>query len=80
MASSDTLPEVSPNNATRALWWYGLALVVIVLDQYSKSLATAGLDYGRPVEVFSWFNLTLQHNTGAAFSSCATRGAGRAIF
>lgn len=55
-------------NGLVALRWYGLALVVIVLDQYTKGLASAGLEYARPVQVFPWFNLTLQHNTGAAFS------------
>ncbi|NND67770.1 MAG: lipoprotein signal peptidase [Halioglobus sp.] len=55
-------------NGTLALAWYGLALLLILLDQYTKGLASAHLDYGRPQEVFSWFNLTLAHNTGAAFS------------
>ncbi len=55
-------------NGTLAFAWYGLALVLILLDQYTKGLASAHLDYGRPQEVFSWFNLTLAHNTGAAFS------------
>ena len=55
-------------NGISALRWYGLALLVIVLDQYTKGLASAGLEYARPVQVFPWFNLTLQHNTGAAFS------------
>ena len=55
-------------NGLSALRWYGLALVVIVLDQYTKGLASTGLEYARPVQVFPWFNLTLQHNTGAAFS------------
>ncbi len=73
--SSVTLPsavatEVStqPRNGKLALWWYGLAVLIIVLDHYTKGLASSELAYGRPVEVFSWFNLTLQHNTGAAFS------------
>jgi signal peptidase II len=55
-------------NGISALRWYGLALLVIVLDQYTKGMASSSLDYGQPVRVFSWFNLTLQHNTGAAFS------------
>ncbi len=55
-------------NGMLALWWYGLAVFVVVLDHYTKGLASNELSYGRPVEVFSWFNLTLQHNTGAAFS------------
>ncbi len=56
------------HNGIHALRWYLLAGVIILLDQYTKGLASANLDYGRPVAVFPWFNLTLQHNTGAAFS------------
>jgi len=62
------LDQKSKRNGLWALWWYGLAVVVILLDHYTKGLASSELSYGRPVEVFSWFNLTLQHNTGAAFS------------
>lgn len=51
-----------------------LALVVIGLDQLTKALATGSLEYGQPVPVFSWFNLTLQHNTGAAFSFLSEAG------
>jgi signal peptidase II len=75
MASNVTLP-----NGPRVLYWYGLALVVILLDHYSKGLATRGLDYGRPIEVFSWFNLTLQHNTGAAFSFLSDAGGWQRYF
>lgn len=55
-------------NGIYSLPFFGLALVVILLDQYTKGLASGGLEYGQPVRVFWWFNLTLQHNTGAAFS------------
>ena len=68
-ASSDTL-----RNGVQAWPWYLLALVVIGLDQWTKGLASDQLSYGRPVEVFSWFNLTLQHNTGAAFSFLSDAG------
>jgi signal peptidase II len=63
-----TVSSVALRNGLVALRWYALALVVIVLDQYTKGLASTGLEYARPVQVFPWFNLTLQHNTGAAFS------------
>ena len=69
--SSATLPKealMTSRNGTLALWWYGLAVVIVLLDHYTKGLASSQLDYGRPVQIFSWFNLTLQHNTGAAFS------------
>jgi signal peptidase II len=67
-------------NPGYALRWYLLALAVIVLDQYTKGLATAALDYGRPQPVFSWFNLTLQHNTGAAFSFLSDAGGWQRYF
>jgi len=49
----------------RWLWVSGL---VIVLDQLTKLWASTSLDYGVPVPVMPLFNLTLMHNTGAAFS------------
>ena len=55
-------------NGIHALPWFVLAAVVVLVDQYTKALATSGLDYAQPVPVFWWFNLTLHHNTGAAFS------------
>lgn len=54
--------------------WLLLAAVVIVLDQWTKHLATASLELYRPVPVTTWFNLTLAHNTGAAFSFLADGG------
>ena len=63
-----------------ALRWYGLAVVIILLDQYTKDLASSGLDYARPVEIFPWFNLTLQHNTGAAFSFLSDAGGWQRYF
>ena len=61
-------------NRWLSLRWYALALLVVMLDQYTKILAESALDYGRPLEVFSWFNLTLQYNTGAAFSLLSDAG------
>ena len=59
----------------RQLWlWYGLALVVILLDQLTKSWVSASLDYGQPVVFTSFFNFTLLHNTGAAFSFLSDAG------
>jgi len=51
-----------------------LAAVVIGLDQYTKALATAELQYRVPVEITAWFDLMLAHNTGAAFSFLASAG------
>jgi signal peptidase II len=67
-------------NGVYSLRWYGLAALVVVLDQYSKGLAESALEYGRPLEVFSWFNLTLQYNTGAAFSFLSDAGGWQRYF
>ncbi|MEP1213598.1 MAG: signal peptidase II [Marinobacter sp.] len=53
------------------LRWLWLAVLVIALDLGTKAMATAMLSYGNPVPVMSMFNLTLLHNTGAAFSFLA---------
>ncbi len=67
-------------NGGRALLWYALALVVIALDQYTKGVASSELQYGQPLRVFSWFNLTLQHNSGAAFSFLSDAGGWQRYF
>ncbi|WP_232059085.1 signal peptidase II [Kineobactrum salinum] len=59
------------------LWpagWYLLALTVVVLDQLTKGLADQYLQYGTPVPLTPWFNLTLQYNSGAAFSFLSDAG------
>ena len=54
--------------------FYALALVLLVLDLWTKALATAHLNYAEPVVLTGFFNLTLLHNTGAAFSFLSTAG------
>lgn len=66
--------------ASWALRWYVLAVAVIVLDLWTKSLASSQLDHGLQVEVFSWFNLTLHHNSGAAFSFLSDAGGWQRYF
>ncbi len=53
------------------LKWLWLAVLVTVVDLGTKALATAMLTYANPVPVVPLFNLTLLHNTGAAFSFLA---------
>ena len=48
--------------------WYRLALIVVILDQLLKRVVSMQLDYGVPVQIWPVLDLTLQHNTGAAFS------------
>ena len=58
-----------------ALPWLGLSTAIIVLDWLSKQWALSVLTFKTPVEVVSGFwNWTLVHNTGAAFSFLADAG------
>jgi signal peptidase II len=57
-----------------AWYWYGLALAVVTLDLLSKYWASSALTYGMPVEITSFFNFTLHHNEGAAFSFLSDAG------
>jgi len=68
------MPEGAGVFSRQALWAYALALGVVVLDQWTKGLASSHLTYRSPVELTSWFDLTLAHNTGAAFSFLAGAG------
>lgn len=53
------------------LRWLFLSGVVIVADLLTKAMASSYLVYAKPVPVMPSFNLTLLHNTGAAFSFLA---------
>ncbi len=65
------MPLTIPRHAWR---WYVLAIVVIVLDQISKHWVSAALTYGEPVVFTPFFNFTLLHNPGAAFSFLSDAG------
>lgn len=54
--------------------WFSIALVVIILDQITKYYASQLLLLYQAVPVFPGFNLTLVHNTGAAFSFLSDAG------
>ena len=51
--------------------WLGVALIVIVLDQITKTLILQYYQYGDSTYVTSFFNIVRAHNTGAAFSFLA---------
>lgn len=54
--------------------WIWLSILVVVVDQATKYLAETQLIMHQPVPVWSWFNLMLTYNTGAAFSFLADAG------
>jgi len=51
--------------------WLALALLVVVLDQFTKVLILGSFAWGDVREVTSFFNMVRVHNTGAAFSFLA---------
>ncbi|SEO73014.1 signal peptidase II [Aquisalimonas asiatica] len=54
--------------------WLLVAGSVVVLDQATKLLADAWLDYLQPVALLPVLNLTLSYNPGAAFSLLGDAG------
>ncbi len=47
---------------------------MVILDQATKFAITASFQYGESKYIFSWFNLVLAYNKGAAFSFLADAG------
>ena len=62
---------VSSNKSPSLALWLGLALVVIILDQFAKTLILGDFQLGDSRRVTSFFNLVRVHNSGAAFSFLA---------
>ena len=55
-----------------SLWlWLGLAVVVVLLDQLSKTVILGIFQLNDSRSITSWFNLVRVHNSGAAFSFLA---------
>ena len=59
----------SPSSAL--LPWLGIALIVIVADQFTKTLILGYFQLGDSRSVTSFFNVVRVHNSGAAFSFLA---------
>jgi signal peptidase II len=54
------------------LKWLWLSALLVALDLATKALASHYLTLYRPLPVLPGFNLTLMHNSGAAFSFLST--------
>jgi signal peptidase II len=61
----------SSSGAPGLALWLGLAVLVIVLDQFTKTLILGWFQHGEVRSVSAFFNLVRVHNTGAAFSFLA---------
>lgn len=55
----------------RLLVWLGIALVVVALDQFTKTLILGSFQLGEARYVTDFFNVVRVHNSGAAFSFLA---------
>ena len=51
--------------------WLGIALLIILLDQFTKTLIVGNFQLGDSRTVTSFFNVVRVHNAGAAFSFLA---------
>lgn len=58
----------------RNLLWLLLSALVIAVDAATKWAAATYLHYATPLPISGFFNLTLLHNHGAAFSFLANSG------
>ena len=56
------------------LLWIGIAILIVLVDQFTKVLILGTFQYGDSTVVTSFFNLVRAHNHGAAFSFLAGAG------
>ena len=61
----------SSSSSSRLPFWLGLAFIVVVLDQFTKTLILGWFQDGQSRVVTDFFNLVRVHNSGAAFSFLA---------
>lgn len=54
--------------------WYLLAVLVVVLDQWTKTLIQANFDFAQRLSILPFFDLTLVYNKGAAWSFLSDAG------
>lgn len=71
-----TIPQEKPGGLGSKLIfvWLLVSALVVVLDWWTKGLASEHLTLYRPLELTPWLNLTLAHNYGAAFSFLSDAG------
>ncbi len=61
------------------LRWFILIVIVVLLDQFSKEWVVENLLMYERIKVLPIFDITLLHNTGAAFSFFAFESGGQRI-
>ncbi|RYX93547.1 MAG: lipoprotein signal peptidase [Comamonadaceae bacterium] len=71
MAKKSTHTFSSSSGGKGMLPWLGLALILLIADQFTKVLILGYYRLGDSTYVTSFFNVVRAHNTGAAFSFLA---------
>jgi len=56
------------------LKWLNLSVLIVILDQLTKWISVSVLDLYETVPVMPFFNFTMAHNYGAAFSFLSSAG------
>ena len=62
------MTPMASHKTTSMTVWLGLALVILLADQFTKVLIVGSFQLGDSQTVSSFFNLVRVHNSGAAFS------------
>ena len=55
----------------RLMHWLAIALVIVLVDQFTKLLIVGSIQLGESTPVTTFFNIVRAHNSGAAFSFLA---------
>ncbi len=71
MARTATTRKLSSSSSAGIWPWLGLALVLFILDQFTKTLILGYYRLGDATYITGFFNIVRAHNTGAAFSFLA---------
>ena len=61
-----------PSSGGSLLPWLGIAFIIILVDQFTKTLILGDFQLGDSRTVTWFFNVVRAHNTGAAFNFLAT--------
>jgi signal peptidase II len=61
-------------SSSSMLPWLGLALILLIADQFTKVLILGYYRLGDATTITSFFNIVRVHNSGAAFSFLASAG------
>lgn len=62
---------MASRSASSLLPWLAIAALILIADQFTKTLIVNNFQHGEGITVTSFFNLVRVHNEGAAFSFLA---------